>query len=144
MRVLVDTCIWSYALRKKKDNGKFAHYVKELSELIEESRVDIIGAIRQESLSGVKHATQFKKIKLGLAPFPDINVTQQDYELAAELFNTLRSKGIQGSNTDFLICAVSINHALSIFTDDIDFQNFKKHIPIHLHEVREQNEHNKT
>ena len=28
-------------------------------------------------------------------------LTRQDHELAAQLFNTCRSKGVQGSNTDF-------------------------------------------
>lgn len=137
MKVLIDTCIWSHAIRNKKPTEKQALAVIELTELIKESRVEIIGAIRQEILSGIKHSKQFVKLKASLAVFHDIQLTQDDYELAAELFNTLRSKGIQGSNTDFLICAVSINYDLTIFTDDADFKNFKKHIPIRLHEIRE-------
>lgn len=134
MKVLVDTCIWSYALRK--DNDKHTHFTHELSELIKESRVEIIGAIRQETLSGIKENNQFKAIKQGMSSFPDVIVSQQDYELAAELFNQARSKGIQGANTDFLICAVSLNHDFSIFTNDKDFEYLKKHIPIRLHQLR--------
>ncbi len=40
-----------------------------------------------------------------LPAFPDIELTSEDYELAAEFFNTCRSNGVKGSNTDFLICA---------------------------------------
>jgi predicted nucleic acid-binding protein len=137
MNVLVDTCIWSYALRRKqqKDN----HYqpaINELTELIKESRVEILGTIRQEVLSGIKHEAQFLKVKQTLGAFPDKVLSQEDYELAAALFNQLRQKGIQGSNTDFLLCAVAINYGLTIFTDNTDFVHFKKHIPIRLHRIR--------
>ena len=136
MKVLVDTCIWSYAFRRNKKNNNDHHeYTKELSELIKESRVEIIGSVRQEILSGIKHQEHFLKLKSKLSAFPDLLLTQDDYELAAELFNTLRSKGIQGSNTDFLICAVSINHELTIYTDD-DFGQFAQHIPIQRHTLR--------
>jgi len=111
-------------------------YTKELAELIKESRVEMIGSIRQEVLSGIKHQDQFTKLKNKLSAFPDLQLTQSDYELAAGLFNKLRSKGIQGSNTDFLLCAVSINHDLTIFTDDGDFNEFKQHIPVSLHVSR--------
>jgi predicted nucleic acid-binding protein len=57
----------------------------------------------------------------------------QDYEKAAEVFNTCRANGVQGSNTDFLICAVSINHQLPIFSVDNDFLSYQKHLPVLFH-----------
>jgi predicted nucleic acid-binding protein len=48
------------------------------------------------------------------------------------LFNTCRRNGIQGSNTDFLICAVAHRRSYSILTTDNDFQNFQAHIPVLL------------
>ena len=137
MNVLVDTCIWSYALRRKQKNDN--HYqpaINELTELIQESRVTMLGTIRQEVLSGIKHQAQFLKVKQMLGEFPDKQLSQEDYELAAALFNQLRQKGIQGSTTDFLICAVAINYDLTICTDDADFLHFQKHIPIRLHQIR--------
>lgn len=140
MRVLIDTCIWSYAFRRNnksyKKNSLHQGYTKELTELVKESRVEIIGSIRQEVLSGMKHQDQFTKLKNRLSAFPDLQLTENDYELAAEFFNKLRSKGIQGSNTDFLLCAASVNHNLMIFTDDGDFTEFKRYIPVYLHTLR--------
>lgn len=127
MKVLVDTCIWSYALRSKNEE-----IVARLTELINDSRVVVIGAIRQEILSGIKSKKQFKQIKQNLSAFDDIALKQMDYELAAEVFNNLRTKGIQGANTDFLICAVAINHNLKIYTNDQDFENFAQHLDIKL------------
>ena len=137
MKVIVDTCIWSIALRRavKIENAHF----DELRELIKEVRVQLIGSIRQEILSGIKSSEQFHSVKSHLSAFTDLNLSEADYELAAEYFNLLRRKGIQGSNTDFLICAVSTNHRMPIFTLDKDFELFKKHIPIQLHKNRKIN-----
>ena len=49
MKVLVDTSIWSLSLRR--DSKQNQEYKAELSELIKEVRVQIIGPIRQEILS---------------------------------------------------------------------------------------------
>jgi hypothetical protein len=38
------------------------------------------------------------------------------------MFNMCQRRGIQGSNTDFLICAVAEMYELSIFTIDQDFK----------------------
>src|SRR5258708_7470701 len=133
MQVLVDTCIWSLALRRHSDNSP---EVNELKELITEQRVNIMGSIRQEILSGVNHKTQFILLKERLAAFPDLLCKTVDYECAAEFSNTARSKGIQGSVTDFLICAVAYRYSLSIYSTDKDFVYFNKHLPIMLHKMR--------
>ncbi|MBW1822709.1 MAG: PIN domain-containing protein [Deltaproteobacteria bacterium] len=135
MKVLVDTCIWSLALRRNKQPSSNTAVV-EFQELIEEVRVQLIGPIRQEILSGVKRKQQFSKLKKILSAFPDLPLASEDFELAAEYFNTLRNKGIQGSNTDCLICAVSTRNNMPIFSTDNDFNHYKKHIPIALHSPR--------
>ena len=134
MKILVDTCIWSLALRRTKGEPEFL--VKELIELITELRVQIIGPIRQELLSGIKAKKQFNELKKRLSAFPDLELQSQDFELAAEFFNTARSKGIQGSNTDFLICSVAHRLNLSIFTTDKDFILYSTVLPISLYESR--------
>ena len=55
-----------------------------------------------------------------------------DYALAGQFFNTCRANGVQGSNTDFLICAASVNHDLPILTLDQDFGNFLAWVPARL------------
>ncbi|MCP4611424.1 MAG: PIN domain-containing protein [Planctomycetes bacterium] len=134
MKVLVDTSIWSLALRR----GTSKEYLlsNELSELIQEVRVQIIGPIRQEILSGIKSQKQFGKLKSYLSEFPDIPLETAYFEKAAEFFNANRKKGIQGSNTDFLICSVAYHRDLEIFTADKDFVRFQKHIPIKLYSPR--------
>jgi predicted nucleic acid-binding protein len=104
LKVIVDTCVWSLALRRKTYSASpVAH---ELERLIKEFRVQMIGPIRQEILSGIRSKAQFNSLKDRLSNFPDVPVITEDYERAADFFNLCRAKGVQGSNTDFLICAV--------------------------------------
>ncbi len=133
MKVLVDTCIWSLALRRgqQKDNP----LVQEFISLIKDVRVQLIGPIRQEILSGIKAKQQFDKLKNYLSAFPDLSIETNDYEIAAEFYNMCRKTGIQGSNTDFLICAISANHDLPIFSVDKDFEQFEKKLPIKLYQI---------
>ena len=42
-------------------------------------------------------------------------------------------EGVQGSNTDFLICAAAERRGLPIFTTDADFTRFARLLPIELH-----------
>ncbi len=59
-----------------------------------------------------------------------------DYKSAAEYSNICRGKGIQGSHTDFLICAVSTRLKMQIYTSDQDFVRYSKHIPLSLYQEK--------
>ena len=131
MKVLVDTSVWLLALRRRE--GAEPAHVKELESLIADNRVQMIGPIRQEVLSGIRNEAQFKTLETHLSAFPDLPLTADDYVAAARFFNLCRAKGIQGSNTDFLIFAVAARHRMAIFTTDKDFGLFAKHLPIALH-----------
>jgi predicted nucleic acid-binding protein len=131
VRVLADTPVWSAALRRLGDLSN--PYRDELVKLLDQGVVEIIGPIRQEVLSGVKEPSKFNLLKERLRAFPDLQIGTNDYEEAASLYNLWRSKGVQGSFTDFLICTVAIRDNLEIFTDDKDFEAYQKILPIRLH-----------
>ena len=133
MKVIVDTSVWSLALRRDK-RGSLAP-VQELRNIIHDHRVQMIGPIRQEILSGIRKESQFKKLQKHLESFPDLPALTEDYVTAAKYFNRCRSKGIQGSNTDFLICAIANRNKFSIYTTDKDLELFSKHIRIVLHKA---------
>ncbi|MBU0483225.1 MAG: PIN domain-containing protein [Proteobacteria bacterium] len=134
MKVIIDTCVWSLALRRNEPQDN--EYVLELKELIKEVRVQLIGPVCQELLSGIKSKKQFNLLKKHLRAFQQIEIETKEYEMAAEFFNTAKKKGIQGSNTDFLICAISNHRKMPILTTDKDFINFKTILPIDLHHIR--------
>ena len=131
MKVIVDTSVWSSALRRG-DQSRLP-CVDELQRLIQDHRVQMLGPIRQEILSGIRSESQFNNLKRHLEGFSDLPIRTEDFVETARYFNLFRSKGIQGSNTDFLICSVSVRNELPIYTTDKDFESFAKHIPIHLH-----------
>ena len=126
--MLVDTSVWSLSMRRKEKN----EIAERLTELILESLVVMIGPVRQELLSGISDEAVFNKLRSGLQSFDDLPITTGDYETAAEFFNICRKKGVQGSHTDFLICALACNNNLLIFTTDQDFQHYAKYLPIQL------------
>ena len=134
MKVLVDTPIWSFALRSQ--NQQYQVEIDELAILIQDQRALIIGPIRQEILSGYSDAKKFKKLKEKLSFFDNTSILDSDYESAAEFCNMCRKKGIQGSHTDFLICAVAVRLDVPIFTTDNDFLNYQKIIANKLYEPR--------
>jgi hypothetical protein len=135
MNVLVDTSVWSLALRRRAP--KDTSVERELSELIREGRVVVAGPIRQELLSGVRGEAQFKKLRDRLRAFGDLFLDESDYEEATMCFNSCRAKGVQGGSVDFLICAICVRRKLAIFTTDQDFVHYSKVLGIRLHEVRE-------
>jgi hypothetical protein len=134
VKVLVDTAIWSLALRRRNGAGNEAT-VAELASLVQDGRVVMIGPIRQELLSGIRERAQFERLRDHLRAFPDAEITSADHEEAASFFNRCRDKGVQGSNTDFLICAIAAQRKLAIFTTDDDFRHFAEVLPIVLHDL---------
>jgi hypothetical protein len=112
----------------------------ELRLLISAHLVEIIGPIRQEVLSGIRDQSQFDTLEAHLASFSDVPLLAEDYVTAARFFNLCRAKGIQGSNTDFLISAVAVRHDFAIFTTDGDFPLFAKCLPIVLYEINRTSE----
>jgi hypothetical protein len=129
LKVLVDTSVWSLALRRGAPTGAA---VSVLGELVAEGRAIMLGAIRQELLSGVRSERQFESLRGKLEAFLDLEIRSEDHVLAASFFNRCRRKGIQGSNTDFLICAASHRHEAPILTVDGDFARFARVLPIAL------------
>ena len=130
MKVIVDTSIWSLGLRRATDPQHAV--VRVLRELIQDSLVVMLGCIRQEILSGIRSHAQFQKLRDQLRAFPDQYLQINDYEKAAEFFNACRRQGIQGSNTDFLICAAAANRNYAIFTTDHDFSRFRAAVGVTL------------
>ncbi len=138
MNALVDTSVWSLALRRKTESLSTNErlLVAELSELIREGRARVIGLVRQELLSGIRATEQYERLKLHLRSFPDDVVDTSDYEEAAKAGNRCRAKGVVVSIVDILLCAVAIKRQWAIFTTDPDFSHYAKVLPLRIHALR--------
>jgi predicted nucleic acid-binding protein len=136
MKVLIDTSVWSQALRRQSSESLSTaqeRVVNVLKELIHDSRIAMLGPVRQELLSGVKTQTQFEALQQILSVFSDETLLKEDYEQAAKNLNQCRQGGVQGSNTDFLICAVSMSRGWPIYSLDKDFLQYQKHLALKLY-----------
>jgi len=135
VNVLVDTSVWSLALRRKAQDLSAGERsaVAELAELIKEGRARIIGLVRQELLSSIKTSGQFEKLRGILRGFPDEPIGTSDYEAAAKASNDCRTKGIAVSVSDILICVIALARDWSIFAADPDFKTYARILPVKLH-----------
>ena len=135
MMVLVDTPVWSLALRRKPEalNPRERQLTETLAELVREGRVQLLGPVRQELLSGIREEAQFRKLRDYLRAFPEHPLEAEDYEEAAHMNNRCRTRGIAGSAIDFLICAAAHRRGWSILTTDRDFHNYSSVLPLRLH-----------
>lgn len=138
MNTLIDTSLWSLALRRRGQDLNPAEriLVAELAELVKEGRARILGVIRQELFSGIKTSEQYEKLRLTLRSFPDETLETPDYEFAAKNSNDCRAKGIAVSLVDAMICAVSATRDWPIFTTDPDFKSYASVLNIKLHAPR--------
>ena len=136
MKIIVDTPIWSYALRSKREG--FEQHVKEFETLIADQRVLIIGPIRQEVLSGYSDIRKFEKLEKKLKYFENTPIVADDYVQAAKFSNICRKNGVQGSHVDFLICSVAYRLKTQIFTTDKDFVHYQNYLPVQLFTLRTQ------
>jgi predicted nucleic acid-binding protein len=142
MMVLVDTPVWSLALRRRPEHLSTAErqLADSLAELIRAGRVQMLGPIRQELLSGIREEAQFRRLRDHLRAFADHSLEAADYEEAAHMNNRCRARGIAGSAIDFVICAGAHRRGWSILSTDRDFQRYATILPIRLHSLTDTNE----
>lgn len=135
MIVIVDTPVWSLALRQRPEqlNATERKLTKTLAQLIQEGRVGMVGPIRQELLSGIREENQFEKLRNYLRAFEEPLLEVADYEEAAIMSNQCGTHGIAGSAVDFLICAIAHRREWAILTTDQDFEHYATAISIKLH-----------
>lgn len=138
MTVLVDTSVWSLALRRRSRSLSAEEELvrDELAELIREGRAQMIGPVRQEVLSGIRSRSQYERLRHDLRAFEDPRLGSEDYEEAALANNHCRAAGVSGSAVDWLICAVALRRNWLVFTLDTDFTRYARHLPLRLHQPR--------
>lgn len=121
MKLLVDTSVWSLALRRRasaRPTAEESKLVNALRDAITDARVAMLGPVRQELLSGIKEPAQFEKLKRALQPFRDAAIETADYEEAARLYNLCRSRGVECGPVDILICAAAWRRNWDVLTTD--------------------------
>jgi predicted nucleic acid-binding protein len=136
--VLVDTSIWSLALRRRAAalSTEEGRLVQEWTRLVAEGMAALIGPIRQEILSGIRRIEAFQALRRTLLDFPHLHIAAEDYDRAAEFFNVCRARGVTGGPIDMLIASVAYRHTTPVFATDVDFTMYARHLPLRLHLAR--------
>jgi predicted nucleic acid-binding protein len=137
MNLLVDTPVWSLALRRKHADlsPREDRVTQALAEVIRDGRAQLVGVVRQELLSGIREEERFRKLHDYLRAFDDPPLETGDYEQAAQMHNRCRARGIAGSAIDFLICAIASRRNWQIFTTDQDFERYRRVLGLKMYVV---------
>ncbi len=125
MRVLVDTSVWSLALRKK---GPVDHpAVGKFSALLRANEdVFVTGLVLQEVLQGFREDASFRTILRHLEPFPLLEMERSDYVDAASLHRRCAAKGMSTSTADCQIATAAIRYDCVLLTADKDFERIAR------------------
>ena len=131
MSLLVDTSVWSLALRR--DGAAAEPAVLVLSDALAHGR-DVLttGLVLQELLQGFGGPKSRQAIVERFRNLPMLVPSREDHVGAAELRNKCRRKGVQVGTIDALIAQLCLHHELTLLTTDQDFVHMARIIPLHL------------
>ena len=131
MTIVVDTSVWSHALRRRKPGGD--PQSEKLASAIKQAQpIALLGVILQEILQGIRNPGDFEKVRAHLEVFPLIGLEREDFVAAAELRNLCAARGVQASTIDFQIAAACARHDCALLTNDQDFERISQCCPLQL------------
>jgi len=127
--LLVDTSVWSLALRR--DTPVDRPEVRELEGALDSGELVVTtGLILQEILQGFSGPRAREAILDRFNALPFLVPDRSDHIDAAALRNRCRRKGTQIGTIDALLAALCIRHDLSILTTDEDFRQMAAVTPL--------------
>ena len=133
MTLLVDTSVWSLALRRDAQATEpEVHRLKDA--LLGAEMVVTTGLILQELLQGFSGPKAQAQIVERFAALPLLQPDRDrdDHINAAALRNTCRRAGVQIGTVDALLAQLCIRHEVTLLTTDKDFAHAAKHCPLRI------------
>jgi predicted nucleic acid-binding protein len=131
MTLLVDTSVWSLALRR--DGAVATPEVAALREAIEGSDVVVTtGLVLQELLQGFNGPKDRQAIMDRFGALPLIQPDREDHVAAAEVRNACRRSGVQMGTIDALLIQLCGRHDLTLLSADKNFSNAAAFVPFKL------------
>ncbi len=126
MTLLVDTSVWSLALRR--DSASSEPQVEALKDaLAGADAVVTTGLVLQELLQGFVGAKARTQIIDTFGALALVQPDRDDHIGAADIRNTCRRAGVQVGTVDALIAQLCIRHSLTLLSTDQDFLHAAKH-----------------
>jgi predicted nucleic acid-binding protein len=129
--LLVDTSVWSLALRRDRDGD--VPQIQALRAALEGDEIVVTtGLVLQELLQGFAGPRARKDIIERFAALPLLSPDRQNHIDAAELRNRCRRAGVQLGTIDALLAQLCIRHGLTLLTTDDDFVHAARHCPLRV------------
>lgn len=140
MTLLVDTSVWSLALRRDAEAAE--PEVLRLKEALLGSEVVVTtGLVLQELLQGFSGPKAKTQIVERFAALPLLQPDRDDHIGAAALRNACRQAGIQLGTIDALLAQLCIRHELTLLTTDKDFTLAAKHSALRVWPAKARSKH---
>jgi predicted nucleic acid-binding protein len=131
MMLLVDTSVWSLALRR--DIAAMQPEVRHLQQaLLGEQTVVTTGLVLQELLQGFSGPKARGQIIDCFSSLPLVQPDRQDHVDAAALRTKCRQGGVQIGTIDALLAQLCIRHQLTLLTTDQDFAHAARHCQLRI------------
>lgn len=131
MSMLVDTSVWSLALRR--DAEQSAPQVAALrAALLGVDQVFTTGLVLQELLQGFAGPKARAQLVERLSALAFLQPDRDDHIEAAEVRNTCRRRGVQVGTIDALLIQLCRRHDLMLLSADQDFQAAARHVEFRL------------
>lgn len=127
--ILIDTSAWVEFLR-----GTDSPVCDAVDRLLDDDLASC-DAISMELLAGARDEKQLTQLRGLLARTTVLPTTPADYELAAAMYRSCRSRGETVRKLiDCLIAAVAVRADVEILHADADFEVLARHTDLHTHE----------
>ena len=131
MTLLVDTSVWSLALRRDAEATEpEVHHLKDA--LLGSEVVVTTGLVLQELLQGFSGPRAQAQIIERFAALPLLQPDRDDHISAATLRNTCRKAGVQIGTIDALLARLCARYDLTLLTTDKDFTHAAKHCALRV------------
>lgn len=128
MTLLVDTSVWSLALRR--DVVSDVPETIALKQALQSGQhIVTTGLVLQELLQGFSGPKQAEALLERFRSLPLLSPDRQDHVVAAQLRNVCRKNGVQAGTIDALLAQLCIRHGLLLLTTDGDFRHMARVIP---------------
>lgn len=118
--MLVDTSVWIdfFAARNTAQVAVLESSIDQREDLC------LCGVVLTEVLQGIRDDKQYKQTESVLSNLIYLPMDQSTFLLAANIYRTLRSRGITIRNSvDCMIAAVCIEHKADLLHNDRDFDH---------------------
>jgi predicted nucleic acid-binding protein len=131
MTLLVDTSVWSLALRR--DAALDPKEVIALRAALNGADTVVsTGLVLQELLQGFNGPKDRDAITERFGALPMIQPDRQDHMAAAEVRNVCRRAGVQIGTIDALLVQLCGRYELTLLSSDQDFEHAARHAPFKL------------